>query len=130
MARHPGAETFRFGDTAELCAALTTLVRAGGKTGTCQAKSVYDAGEEAWPRVGRRDIALKWDGTPALAIETVSLAEHRFDDVFWSFAKTEGEDDDLAGWRRNHKAWFERSCGFSPDMIVVCERFRVLEDFA
>lgn len=129
-ARHPGAETFTPGDSAKLCALLLGLMRDGGKTGTCQAKSVYESGAEAWPVVGRRDIALNWDGTPALAIETISLEEIAFQDVGEDFALSEGENDSLAGWRRDHEAYFTRTCGFSPDMILVCERFRVVEVFA
>ena len=129
-ARHPGAGEFRFGDGPELCAQLLALVRSGRKTGTCQAKSVYDAGAEQWPEVGRRDIALNWDGTPALVVETSSLTETAFQDVDEVFALSEGENDDLAGWRRDHEAYFTRTCGFSPDMMLVCERFRVVEDFA
>lgn len=130
-ARYPGAETFRFADGVdrEIGDYLLRLVRAGKKTGTCQAKSIYDSGEQAWPEVGRRDIALEWDGTPALVIETVSLVEQTFMDVPEEFALSEGENDDLEGWRRDHKAWFERTCGYAPDMILVCERFRVVEDF-
>ena len=45
------------------------------------------------------------------------------------FALSEGENETLEGWRRDHQGWFERTCGFSPDMILVCERFRVIEDF-
>ena len=129
-ARYPGAETFRFADGVdrEIGDYLLRLVRAGKKTGTCQAKSIYDSGEQAWPEVGRRDIALEWDGTPALVIETVSLVEQTFMDVTEEFALSEGENDDLEGWRRDHKAWFERTCGYAPDMILVCERFRVVED--
>lgn len=129
LARYPGAASFRFGDSAALCADLTRLVREGKKRATCQAKSVFDAGDEAWPVVGRRDIALDWDGRPELAMETVSLEEHRFIDVPEDFALAEGENDDLAGWRRDHEAWFRREGIFDPEMILVCERFRVVEDF-
>ncbi|MEL7464086.1 MAG: ASCH domain-containing protein [Pseudomonadota bacterium] len=130
-ARYPGTETFRFADgDRDLGERLLQLVRSGAKRATCQAKSVYDAGEEPWPKVGRRDIALNWDGTPALVIETTSLEEWSFMDVPEDFALAEGEDETLEGWRAGHKWWFEKTCGFSPDMILVCERFRVVEDFA
>lgn len=129
-ARHPGAATFRFGDNEHLCAALTALVRSGAKSATCQAKAIYDAGVETPPAVGRRDIALNWDGSPALVIETISLEEKRFIDVSEDFARAEGENEDLAGWRRDHEAYFARNGGFAPDMMLVCERFRLVEDCA
>ena len=105
------------------------LVRAGEKRATCQAKFVYDRGEAPWPKVGRRDIALEWDGSPALVIETISLEEHAFMDVPEDFALAEGENETLQGWRDDHRRWFEKTCGYAPDMMLVCERFKVVEDF-
>lgn len=130
QARHPDAATFRFGDSEALCTELTRLVRTGLKTATCQAKAIYEAGIETPPSVGRRDIALNWDGSPALVIETVSLEDMRFCDVPEAFALAEGENEDLAGWRRDHEAYFGRNGGFSHEMIVVCERFVVVEECA
>ncbi|MFN3210309.1 MAG: ASCH domain-containing protein [Roseovarius sp.] len=126
--RYPGAETFTFGDSAELCDTLLALVRSGKKVATCGAVAEFEAGE-AMPRIGRRDIALEWDGRPALVIETVELIQCRFDEVTEAMALAEGEDDDLDGWRKGHRAYFERNCGFSPDMQIVWERFNLIEDF-
>lgn len=128
--RYPGAETFRFGDTEEICALLTGLVRSGAKRATCEALSVYESGGEAMPVVGRRDIALDWSGAPALVIETTAIEIARFKDVEADFALAEGENDTLEGWRRDHEAYFRRSSGFDPEMKLVCERFEVVEDFA
>jgi uncharacterized protein YhfF len=129
-ARYPGAETFVFGDSAELSARLIALVRSGAKTATCGALRDYEAEGEAMPEVGRRDIALDWDGTPALVVETTSVEIRRFDEVGAEFALAEGENDSLEGWRADHRAYFERGGGWSPDLVVVCERFRLVEDFA
>ena len=60
-ARYPGAETFKFGDNADLCAQLIALVRAGRKTATCGALQSYEDGGDVLPVHGRRDIALNWD---------------------------------------------------------------------
>ncbi len=130
MAKYPGAETFRFGDGPQLCSDLLALVRAGNKTATCGALRDFESGKEAMPVVGRQDIALNWDGSPALVIETVSLAQTRYCDVDAEFALAEGESDSLEGWRADHKNYFERNGGFDPEMMLVCERFRVVEDFA
>ena len=81
------------------------------------------------PEVGRQDIALNWDGSPALLIETVFLEHKRFDEVEEGFALAEGENETLKGWQDNHRRYFERNGGFSDDMILVCERFRLVEDF-
>ena len=129
-ARYPAAVTFRFGDSAELCAALLDLVRAGKKTATCGRLQDYIDDPAATPVVGRRDIALNWDGTPAIAIETVEVSHCAFRDIAEDFALAEGENDDLPGWRRDHAAYFRRNGGFSPDMMLLCEVFRVVEVFA
>ena len=129
-ARYPGAETFTFGDSAELSAALLSLVRAGQKTATCGALRDFEEGGEALPVPGRRDIALNWDGTPAVVIETVSVEVCRFDQVSEDFALAEGESDDYVGWRDGHIEYFNRNGGWTPDMMLVCERFRMVEDLA
>jgi len=125
-ARYPGAETFRFGDNEALCRELTKLVIDGKKTATCGAASVFNAGGEALPVPGRRDVALWWDGTPAVAIETLSVARRAFRDVPEDFALAEGEGT-FEDWRRGHEAFFARNGGFDPGMELVCERFRVVE---
>jgi len=81
------------------------------------------------PVVGRRDVALNWDGTPALLLETLQVIQERFCDVDEGFALDEGENDDLAGWRRDHQEYFERQGGYDPEMMLVCERFRVIHDY-
>ena len=129
MRRYPGAETFRFGDSAALCEALLALVRSGRKVATCGALRDYE-GDEAMPEVGRRDIALDWAGAPALVIETRELVQCRFDEVTEAMALAEGEDESLEGWREGHRAYFSRNGGFSPDMPLVWERFALIEDFA
>lgn len=127
---NPEAETFRFGDTPELCAEIIALVRSGTKTATCEAASAYGADGDAWPEVGRRDIALNWDGTPAVMIETVEVATRRFDQMDAEFVAAQGEFRDLAHWRAAYEAYFRRNGGFSTDMKLMCERFTLIEDYA
>ena len=125
--KHPGAVAFKFGDSEALCRRLTALVRCGKKTATCGALSAYEAEGEPLPRVGRTDIALHWDGSPALLIRTTEVTRRRFCDVDEPFALAEGENDSLEGWRADHQAFFERNGGFSPEMVLVCERFELVE---
>ena len=80
-ARYPGAQTFTFGDSRALCNLLLKLVREGRKTATSTALRDLEGDKEAMPRVGRRDIALDWDGKPALVIETTEVNVCRFDTV-------------------------------------------------
>lgn len=121
--------TFKFGDNEKLCNELLQLVRSGAKTATCGALREFGPGKEAMPVAGRQDIALNWDGSPALLLETIEVRQVRFCDVDEEFALAEGENDDLAGWRRDHQQYFERTGGFDDDMLLVCERFRLIHDF-
>jgi uncharacterized protein YhfF len=113
--------SFKFGDGPELCAELIALVRAGAKTATCGALRDLEPGSDDMPVVGRQDIAL---------IETVEVTLRRFCDVDADFALAEGEDDSLSGWQAGHRAYFERNGGWEPEMMLVCERFRLVRDFA
>jgi uncharacterized protein YhfF len=55
------------------------------------------------------------------------VTHQRFCDVTEDFALAEGENTSLGGWRAVHKAYFARNGGFDPDMMLICERFRVIE---
>lgn len=126
--RYPEAETFTFGDNRALCDELIALVRTGKKTATCGALRDFGEGGEPRPVVGRCDVALNWDGRPVLVIKTVDVSEKRFRDVDAGFALAEGENDSLEGWRHAHQKYFERNGGWSPDMMLLCERFALVED--
>ena len=128
QARYPGAVTFKFGDSEALCQELVSLVRAGKKTATCGNAAEFGPDGEPAPEPGRCDILLKWDGTPAMVIETQSVEFKRFCDMDEGFSLAEGENETLDGWRADHQAYFERNGGFDPEMMLICERFRVVED--
>ncbi|MGJ8625471.1 MAG: ASCH domain-containing protein [Sulfitobacter sp.] len=127
---NPEAETFRFGDSPELCAEILALVRSGAKIATCEAASAFGKNGDAWPEVGRRDIALNWDGTPAIMVETVEVRTRRFEDMDAEFVAAQGEFRDLDHWNASYEAYFRRDGAFAPDMKLMCERFKVIEDYA
>lgn len=130
LKKYPGAVIFDFGDSKELSDELLALVRSGKKTATCAALYEYIEEQEKLPKVGRRDIAVNYeDRSPALVIETIEVTQKRFCDVDEKFALEEGENDDLAGWRQDHQDFFERNGGFDNEMMLVCERFKMIEDF-
>lgn len=126
---NPEAETFRFGDSKALCDKILALVRAGKKTATCEAARHYGPKGDAWPEVGRRDVALEWDGEPAVMIETVAVETRRWSEMDEAFVKAQGEFRDLAHWQQEYRRYFERTGGWSADMKIMCERFRVVEDY-
>lgn len=127
-ARHPGAQTFRFGDNAALSDELLALVRAGRKKATCTHMDELKDGTLP-PIVGRRDIALNFDGTPALVIETLEVVETTFREMTEEMALAEGENDSLSGWQQDHERYYRRLGVFAPDMTLIWERFSVVEDF-
>ena len=127
---NPEAETFRFGDSKALCDEILALVRAGTKTATCEAARHYGPKGDTWPEVGRQDVALEWDGMPAVMIETVEVSTRRWSEMDAEFVAAQGEFRDLDHWREVYRPYFERTGGWSEDMKIMCERFRVVEYYA
>ena len=125
--RHPGVLRFTFGDNPALADALLALVLAGTKTATCCAAD--QAEREGWVmKVGDLSIARDSAGVERCLLETTEVTRRRFRDVDAAFAFDEGEDDrSLDSWAREHRRYFERNGGWSDDMMLYCERFRVVE---
>ena len=121
-----GLGTFAFGDSPALADALLALVLDGRKTASCGALRDFGADGETLPEVGRRDVVLDGAGQPAAVIETLEVTRCRFADVPEEFALAEGEGD-FAAWRAGHITYFERNGGWSEDLELVCERFRLVE---
>jgi uncharacterized protein YhfF len=73
---------------------------------------------------------LDSSGTPRCVIETTELSYRRYTEVDAAFAYEEGEGDrSLAYWRDAHRKYFVRLGRFSEDMMLMCERFRLVEVF-
>jgi uncharacterized protein YhfF len=112
---------FSFGDSPELADELGGLVLAGTK------RACWAAGEGPKTHVGKQWVVLDGSGVPIAVIETIELAQRRFDEVDAAFAFEEGEDErTLASWRRAHRTYFGRQGTFSPDMLLYCEPFRLV----
>jgi uncharacterized protein YhfF len=117
--------SFAFGDNAELADELLDLVMRGIKTATC---STEDEPNTSTPR--EQWVVCDGGGTPRCVIETTEIAYRRFPDVDAAFAYEEGEGDrSLAYWRAAHRQYFGRQGKFSEDMMLMCERFRLVEVF-
>jgi len=125
--RYTDAVQFSFGDSPELADELLALVLSGKKTATCGALRDIEAGEPM-PVVGRRDVVLDGRGKPACILETIEVTQCRFDDVSEDFAVAEGEGT-YDEWRAGHIDFFTRNGGWSGDLMLVCERFRLVEVF-
>ena len=126
-ARYKDAVSFAFGDSPELADALLALVLSGKKTATCGPLRDIEAGEPM-PVVGRRDVVRDGRDKPACVIETIEVTQVRFDDVGEDFAVAEGEGP-YDEWRQGHIDFFTRNGGWTGDMMLVCERFKLVEVF-
>jgi uncharacterized protein YhfF len=118
--------SFAFGDGPELADALLELVLAGTKTATC---STEDEPNTSTP--GERWIVRDGRGEPRCVIESTEVTYRRFGEVDAAFAHDEGEGDrSLAYWRQAHRSYFGRQGKFSENMMLMCERFRLVEILA
>jgi uncharacterized protein YhfF len=123
--RYQGLRSFAFGDGPVLADELLALVLKGVKTATC---STEDEPNISTP--GERWIVLDGRGLPRCVIETTEISYRRYGEVDAAFAHDEGEGDrSLAYWRQAHRSYFGRQGKFSEEMMLMCERFRLVEIF-
>jgi uncharacterized protein YhfF len=124
--KYQGLRSFAFGDGPALADELLDLVIKGVKTATC---STHD--EPNTSTVGERWIVLDGSGKPRCVIESVEVSYISYNEVDAAFARDEGEGDrSLDHWRDAHRRYFTRMGRFSEDMMLMCERFRLVEVFA
>ena len=122
-------EAWAFGATKEDADELLALVLDGTKTGTVSALWDIEADGESVPEMGELSIILNGQGRPRALIETTAIDIVPFSEVTAEHAHAEGEGDrTLAAWREIHERFWRQhgQRGFSPEMPVVCERFRLL----
>jgi uncharacterized protein YhfF len=121
--KYLGLQSFAFGDGPDLADELLDLVIKGVKTATCS------TGDQA-STPGARWIVRDGRGQPRCVIETTEVTYRRFGEVDAAFAYDEGEGDrSLDYWRSAHRNYFGRLGKFSEDMMLMCERFRLVEVF-
>ena len=114
-------DAFSFGNTPQMADDLGALVVSGAKTATCWAAVHGDL-----THAGRRMVMLDGAGRGWAVIETTELTHRRFDEVDAAFAVEEGEGS-LDEWREIHRDYFSGEGVFAPDMLLCCERFRLVE---
>jgi uncharacterized protein YhfF len=125
-------EAWSFGATEEMANELAELVRRGTKTATAGLLWSYEAENESIPKPGLLNIITDWDGNPLCIIETTTIEIMPFNQVPAEFAYDEGEGNrSLHYWREGHWKFFSMECeeiGKTPseDMLVVCERFKLV----
>ena len=123
-AAHAALEQFAFGDSPAMADELLALVLEGKKTATCWPASQGLKGSAP----GARYVVLDGAGAPRAVIESTELVQRRFDEVPDDFAAEDGEGDlSRAHWAAVHQDCFTREGAYAPDMMLWCERFRLVE---
>lgn len=123
----PLPDAWSFGNTPEMADGLGDLVVKGVKTATCHRYLGENVLED-----GGVSILLNGRDEPLCVVETFEITVRRYRDIDEAWAKAEGEGDlSLAYWRQAHWRFFTKEAereGYevSEDMLLACERFRVL----
>ena len=119
---YPGAGNFTFGETAKENEAILARVRSGARTVNYAPLADFADDPKSKPQPGRADIAMNWDGTPALVIRTRSVTQARVGDVTATQIAAMGEDASPSLWQKN--------TGLTPDTLLLIEEFELVEDLA
>lgn len=110
-----------FGSGPELETRLAALIIAGRKRATVWNGALPN---ETSPGMRWRVTA---NGSDVAVIETLSVERRQFQEIDSAFAFEEGEGDrSLAFWRAVHEKFFREEGHFAPDMLLWCERFRLV----
>ncbi|MGB1234468.1 MAG: ASCH domain-containing protein [Planktomarina sp.] len=128
---YPGAGTFQFGADQASNDKQLALVRGKSKAAMCAAASDFADDPKSMPKVGRADIAVEWDGSPALVIRTTKVQTVTFENVTADMARADGIEagrDTLDAWRKLRMAEFKAEGAFTPKMELVFEHFEMVED--
>lgn len=117
-------DAFQFGTSADW---LAELVVTGKKTATTSGLVFYEMEKEAIPTVSEYYIVLNGKENPVAVIEIESVQVVPMNEVTEEFALAEGEGDYQFWWNAHEKFFTallkEYDIEFSPNMLVVCERF-------
>ena len=111
---------------------LAQLTLQGTKTATASSYPVYKAENEPVPAVGDYSIILDSQNQAVCIIQTTQIDIVPFYQVDEELAYLEGEGDrTLTYWREVHRTFFESEMQsihqkFTEDMLVVCERFKIV----
>jgi len=126
----PTPEAWQFGFGGEMADRLGGLVMSGKKTATCSRYSGENIVEEAG-----LSFILDGSGEPLCLIDTFEITVRKYSEIDAEWAEAEGEGDlSLEYWQNAHKNFFTKAgkihgYEFSEDMLLACERFKVVYKF-
>lgn len=121
-----------WGDSPALAEELGALIVRGIKTAACGTLWEYEAEGADSPALDLLTVVLDGSGQPLCIIETTQIEVKPFNQIDAAFAYAEGEGDrSYQYWHDEHWKYFTRTLqplGRKPaeDMLLVCERFRVV----
>jgi uncharacterized protein YhfF len=114
----------------ELRRKLVAAVLRGEEFATASLREEYapDTNEQL-PQVGESFVLLGYNDEPLGVVKTTELRIVRAADVDLQFARDEGEGfETVDQWRAAHQRfWSDRE--LTDDILVVCERFTLVERF-
>ena len=128
----PFYEVFRFGATEASANTLAALVVSGIKTATSDLLWSVEQDQKLLVKVGDFSIVTDWDQRPVCLIQTTQVCLLPFKEVDAQFAYDYGEGErTLEWWNRELWHYCQDECRrirrvATPDMPLVCERFRVV----
>ena len=112
---------------------LAQLIVCGKKTATCSCYDGYQWYNEDLPVVGLYTVVLNSQDEPVAIIKTTDVEVMPMNEVSVEFAAAEGEGDlSYEYWWEGHKKYFTQELAeygkeFSEDMLLVCERFELVD---
>lgn len=112
---------------------LAQLVVDGIKTATCSGHIFYELENESLPAVNEYSIVLNSEDLPVALIKTIEVTVSPMNEVPEEFAIAEGEGDrSYRYWWNAHENFFREALNevgreFSEDMLLVCERFELID---
>jgi uncharacterized protein YhfF len=126
--RIDGLRVMEIGTPGEQRSRLNGLILAGRKKATAGLLSEYATEGEEIEQVGERLPLVDDDGKPVALLEITGVQIHRFADVPWEFAASEGEGDtSIEEWRDGHRRFFERvGTPVDDDSQIVCISFELV----
>ncbi|MEI4771279.1 ASCH domain-containing protein [Psychrobacillus sp. FJAT-51614] len=111
---------------------LAQLVINGVKTATCSGHIFYELEQEPLPKVDDYSVVLNSQDEPVCIIRTSEVTILPMNKVSAEFAYAEGEGDrSYNHWKNVHIKFFTDALKgvnleFSEDMLLVCERFELI----
>ncbi|PFM66872.1 ASCH domain-containing protein [Bacillus cereus] len=119
---------WRFGDTPNR---LAQQVVERTKTATCSAYLFYQLENIPIPTTEDYGVILDHDENPVAIVKTIEVTIVPMNEITEEFAIAEG-DGSYTNWKEIHERYFRSKLDevdheFSEDMLLVCERFRIID---